>query len=119
MDAQLQTFQTRVRNISRKHERLSRGHETMITRSGLIVARPSRRRITVPWRGMTMALMAVIFLKGGLYAGVGAEEYDSRVAHLALGGTLAQTAAWALRADPVTLGIADMLTVKRADPDGK
>ena len=59
----------------------------------------------------SIALLAFLGFKGFLLAHLGALTYVDRVAKLEAGSIVEQMGAWAMRADPVTLWIADQISM--------
>lgn len=106
-DANYHDFDKRMRRILRNHERLSHGHVTTVTRSGLIVARPRRRVFAwVPWRLILALLIIGMVAKVALYINLGPEAYGARVAELAQGTEVEQAGAYLMTADQATIWIA-------------
>jgi hypothetical protein len=99
----MQNFDQRLRRIDRRHQKLSRGMVMSVNKDGLIVAQPSRSRFAFPWRGLLMALVAVMVVKGLVHAQIGATDYEARIVVLSQGSTFDQVGAWFMQADPVTL----------------
>ncbi len=109
-DANLQQFEKRARRIERRHRRLSAGYRTVITRNGLIEARPLRRTgLRFPWKGVILALVALMGFKVFLYTQLGALTYNDRVGRLEAGTAVEQAGAWVMQADPLTLWLAGQI----------
>ncbi len=106
-DAQFQEFDARMERILRKHQRLSRGYVTRVTKDGLIVARP-RRRIGryIPWRSVLGLLIIGMVFKVLMFVNLGQTAYEERVARLASGTQVEQVGAYLLAADQATLWLA-------------
>ncbi|MEL6644326.1 MAG: hypothetical protein AAFQ79_10355 [Pseudomonadota bacterium] len=108
-DTNMKNYHQRLDRIDRTHRELSRGYVTEVTDDGLIVHRPRRARMSVPWRGMLFVLVTVMLCKALLLAYVGDAEYNTRVANLEAGTTAEQVGAFVMKADPVTQHIADFI----------
>ena len=109
-DANYVKFNKRLRDIDRKHSKLSRGYVQLVERDGLLVPvarRQSRRGF--PFKGLLLILTGFLVFKGFLLAHLGHITYMDRVEKLAGGTTLEQAGAWAMTADPVTLWIAQQI----------
>ncbi|MCI2400484.1 hypothetical protein [Aliiroseovarius subalbicans] len=103
-------FNKRLRNIDRKHQKLSRGYVQLVERDGILV--PKARRSTrrgFPFRGLLLTLAVFLVFKGFLLAQIGPITYQDRVEKLAAGSAIEQAGAWAMHADPVTLWVAGQL----------
>ena len=58
---------------------------------------------------VAMVLAAIVAMKALVYANVGAESYEYRLAALAEGDTADRIGAWILSADPVTVAVSGFL----------
>ena len=116
-EAQLQTFKRRTTRISRSHRRLSRGSKTAVTKSGLIVQRPTWIHVSFPWRSALTAALIVLAVKAVIHVSIGAEAYDARVERMALGNTVERAAAWVMYPDPATLWLSERFAVSAATFD--
>ncbi len=108
--SQFDEFDRRMRRINRRHSRLSRGYVTSVNRDGLLVATPSRRRSSMPLRGVVIIVAILMIFKGFLHAQLGPTAYQTRVDSLAGGTTVEQIGAWIMTADPTTVWISSQLS---------
>ncbi len=108
-DAQMHEFDQRLQRIDRRHQLLARGFALSVSKDGLIVARPQRDSRRFPWRGLLMVLVAVLGFKAMLYAQIGAEDYNARIATLSAGSVVEQIGAYAMAADPFTVWLASAI----------
>ncbi len=108
-DAKQIEFGQRLRRIDRHHKKLARGYITSINHDGLIVARPRRRTSLFPLRGLFLCLLTLLAFKGFLYAHLGPTSYGERVALLQSGTIVENMGAYAMKADPVTVWIAEQM----------
>ena len=107
-DANLRSFDKRMERIVRKHQRLARGYVPAITEDGLIVAKP-KRSVKLPWRSVLLLLVVGFGFKMYLFASIGPEAYETRIARLAQGTQVERMGAWMMTADPVTVSVAERL----------
>lgn len=103
------TFDTRLRNLSRKHEDMSNGFTASLRSDGLIVVHPRKARPGLGGRAILTALLIFTLFKGVALAGVGQETYSDRLARMAQGSMPEQIGAWVLQIDPVSGWIGDKL----------
>jgi len=108
--SQFDEFDRRMRRISRRQSKLSRGYVTAVTDDGMVVAKPRRRGNGGAVRGFAIIMIVVILFKGFLHAQLGAASYQDRVEALAEGSVIEQAGAWAMTADPVTLWLSGHLS---------
>ncbi|MCB1349711.1 MAG: hypothetical protein R3D59_13445 [Paracoccaceae bacterium] len=109
-DANYARFNERLHEIESRHRGTSSGFVRLVERNGILApAEQSRGRRGLPVRGIVLSLLAFLVFKGILLAQLGAVTYVSRVAQLEAGTIVEQMGAWAMRADPLTLWIADMV----------
>lgn len=108
--AELQ-FDKRLKRILRRHSKMRHGVAHVMTRDGLIVARPRRRAPRFPLQGLLMLIGAAFLFKGLMYFNLGGVNYATRVATLEGGTAVEAAGAWVLQADPATLWVADMLNI--------
>lgn len=105
MDRHQKEFDTRVRRLDRKHRRLADGYVAAVSHDGLIVPRPRRLRIRVPYAGIALLAIGLIGLKGIAHANLGAETYEARVAALSAGSQVERVGGWVMQADPLTVWV--------------
>ncbi len=109
-DVKQAEFGHRLQRIDRAHRQLSHGYVTSIGADGLIIAKPRRRTSKLPLRGLFLSLLVLITFKGFVYAQIGGQAYQDRVALLESGSIVEQVGAYAMYADPVTLWIAKQIS---------
>ncbi|MEP2783779.1 MAG: hypothetical protein ABJP33_15350 [Pseudoruegeria sp.] len=109
--ANLQNFDKRLRRVSRRHNKLSRGYVHTVNHDGLIVATPRRQRHDggFPAKGLLILAVGVFLFKGFLYAQLGGATYNQRLAKLEAGTSIEQIGAFMMTADPVTLWTAEQI----------
>ena len=95
-------FDERVSRLSAKHEKLQRGYVGQITRDGLIVFRPKRRRLSLSPRGLALVAIGFVFFKSVIVAHLGLETYSERIAALQDGTMVEQAGAFIMQPDPAT-----------------
>lgn len=105
-DAKQMEFGARLDRINQTHRQTAKGYVTVVNKDGLIVAKPVRRTSRLPLRGLFLSLLVLLCFKGFVYAEIGADAYNDRVAMLAGGTVVEQVGAYAMYADPATLWIA-------------
>lgn len=109
-DANYARFNQRLHEIESRHKDRSSGFVRLVERNGILApAERVRGRRGLPVRGIVLSLLAFLGFKGFLMAYLGAVTYVDRVAQLEAGTIVEQMGAWAMRADPVTLWIADQV----------
>jgi len=111
-DANYARFNERLHEIESRHKDRSSGFVRLVERNGILApAERVRGRRGLPVRGIVLSLLTFLGFKGFLMAQLGAVTYVSRVAQLESGTIVEQMGAWAMRADPVTLWIAQQIAV--------
>lgn len=102
-------FQSRLKQINRKHGALAAGYSARMQPDGLLVMKP--RRVQSRFNGRTLVYLAVIFLlfKGFLIAALGGATYDARVQRLTVGNSVEQLGALVMQRDPLSAWIADQV----------
>lgn len=108
MAAQTAQFDKRLREIDRRHRKLSKGRKMVVDKTGLVKEAP-KRQFTVSARGILIAMMAFFAFKGWLIHALGAADFTSRLDALAGGTTIEQLGAVVMRPDPAALWIAETL----------
>ena len=101
-------FDRRLKRIVRNHQRMSHGVVHSVNSNGLIVARPRIYNPKFPIKGLLLTVVAMFAFKGFLFASLGAETFDARVAELAAGSTVEKAGAWVMQADMATVAIAGL-----------
>ncbi len=110
VDRNLQNFYGRIGRIQNIHD-AGGGFEADGT-LGMSFYNARRRRnrrrfgILAP---LAVVAAVIVGVKSAVHATIGQEVYDQRVAALAAGDTVEKAGAYVLRADPVTLVIADKI----------
>lgn len=103
----LRDFYERIARILRMHAQ-GYGFEAAGTLGRSYYAR--RQRLRVPVIAPVLVVMAgVVFLKAMLHAGLGAQDYEARVAALWTGSAFDRVGAFLMQPDPATLWVADLL----------
>ncbi len=111
-DANYARFNQRLHEIESRHKGRSSGFVRLVERNGILApAERVRARNGLPVRGIVLSLLAFLGFKGFLMAHLGAITYVDRVAKLEAGSIVEQMGAWAMRADPVTLWIAQQISI--------
>lgn len=103
------SFEKRLRNIVRDHQRLNTGAVHAIRSDGLIVARPRVYNPKFPLRGLLLLVASAVLFKAYIFASLGASVYNDRVAQLSEGTFIEKAGAWVMQADAVTVGVAQAL----------
>lgn len=109
-DANYVRFSKRLRDIETRHGNMANGYVRLEERGGLLVpVKRVRTRRSFPARGLVLSLGLFLLFKGFLLSHLGAITYVDRVSKLEEGNVVEQMGAWAMRADPVTLWIAEQV----------
>jgi len=108
-DAKQIQFGQRLRRIDRNHRQVSRGYVASMNHDGLVIARPRKQSSGFPLRGLFLCLLTLLAFKGFLFAQLGESVYTDRVALLQSGTIVEKVGAYAMKADPVTLWIANQI----------
>jgi len=103
------SFEERIRKILQLHERLRYGTVSKIQNDGLVVQRPKLYNPKFPVLGLLVLVVAGVFFKAYIYAGLGAAEYDQRIEKLAEGSIFERLGAWIMQADFVTVALSHLL----------
>ncbi len=106
MSEAFQDFDTRLKKIDRKHNRLAQGYSARVSKDGLIVFRPKRRQSRISLRGVALLAVGFLCFKGILLAHLGATTYENRIAALQDGTLIEQGGAYVMQIDPVSNAIA-------------
>ena len=114
-DPNLANFYGRIARIERAHAR-GYGFEANGTLGRSHYFRPVRQRRPL-LRVLIFVLVCAFGMKGVILHNVGPQSYDARVARLAAGQEFDKLGAWLMQADPVTVWVADQITVFRARLD--
>lgn len=103
-------FSKRVREIDRRHRKLSRGYVQLVERDGLLIPvayRPARRRFVL--KSLFMLLASFLAFKVLLLAYLGPITYADRLGKLTNGSAIEQFGAWIMSADPLTVWAAQQV----------
>jgi hypothetical protein len=103
-------FDKRLKQIVRKHEKLSKGGVKTVTSDGLIVVKPRVYRPKFPLKGMILLIVVGFLFKGLFLASVGEVAYGERVNGLMQGSVMDRAGAWVMQIDPATLIIANFMS---------
>ena len=103
----LLSFDRRVRQLGRKHSRISaNGYAVRLRPDGLVTVVPRRRTPRFPL-GAVLGVLAVAFaFKAVLLASMGTASYELKLSDLASGGLAERAGAWVLQPDPLSLALA-------------
>lgn len=100
-------FDARLRVLGRKHRAMANGVKRQVRKDGLIVVRPTRKRIRKqgvrPLRILVMLLFGFFALKGFLLASIGEAAYEQRLASLSEGTQLERAGAIVMQPDRVSI----------------
>ena len=108
-DAKQLQFGQRLRRIDRTKRTLAQGYVTTVNHDGLIIARPRRKTSHFPYRALFLGLLILLAFKGFLFANLGPEAYQDQVAILQSGTAIEKVGAYVMKADPVTIWLADQM----------
>jgi len=104
MSRTVETFDSRLRRVNRRHTKMTlNGARARVGRDGLITAVPRRRGPKFPLRGVAILFMAALLYKSVLFAWLGDQVYNSRLAELQNGTLIEQAGAWILQPDTATV----------------
>ena len=100
-----QNFGKRVADLNRKNVLMANGYYTTVRADGLVIARPAKRSIAVPFK--TLLLLGILFFifKALVLSSIGPGTYQIRLGKLQSGTVIEQAGAWVLGIDPVTKAI--------------
>ncbi|MGC8201846.1 hypothetical protein ACP2AV_03975 [Aliiroseovarius sp. PTFE2010] len=98
-------FGKRLQRIERHHRKLEGGSITAMTSDGLVIARPHRKVMGFPYRGLFFSFCLLLLFKAFVYSSLGAATYASRIERLQNGTIVEQAGAYVMSADPVTVWI--------------
>ncbi len=104
------TFNKRLTRLGRKHRRIiDAGAIHSVNHDGLIIARPRRRGLRLPIKGMFLIVAALIGFKVFLLTSLGEIAYAERHDLLAQGTMPERAGAYVMQLDRVTVWIAQEL----------
>ena len=109
-DVKQMQFENRLRQIGKKHRKLSQGYVTTVTADGLIVANPQRKSGHHVVRSVFLCLAVMLAFKIFLYLEIGRDAYLARVAELQNGSMLDKVGAYVMVPDPLTVNLARLFT---------
>jgi len=109
MSDAFQGFDTRLKSIDRNRARLERGYVSKVSKDGLIVFRPKRRKSGFPVRGILYLVAGFVFFKAVIVAHLGAPLYEERLAQLSQGSTVEQVGAVVMQPDALSMMLAAKL----------
>lgn len=104
--SQYDEFDRRMRRITRRQTKLSRGYVTSVNDDGLVVAKPKRKMGRGTVRGLAIVMVVLMLFKGVLHSQLGASGYAERVEALANGSAFEKAGAVLMSADPITVWLA-------------
>lgn len=99
-------FQSRLKQINRKHAALSEGYSARMRPDGLLVAKPHRPLPRATGRRLVYVLAAFVMCKAALVGVLGTASYDARLLRLSQGSSIEQLGAIAMQRDPVSMFLA-------------
>lgn len=102
-------FSNRLKLVERKHVRLARGYDCKVGRDGLIVFRAKRRKVSFPYRGLVLLLLAFVGFKALVMAQIGDAAYLARIDALHQGPLFERVGAFVMQPDPVSTWISGTL----------
>ena len=108
-DQGLKSFESRLAQIDKIHAAGGAFEATgALGRAYFDSVRPKPRK-HLPLRAIALLFFGALLFKGALFAQIGAEAYDTRVATLASGSMVEQIGGWVLKADPATQVIGGLI----------
>ncbi|NCQ25567.1 MAG: hypothetical protein COW54_03650 [Rhodobacteraceae bacterium CG17_big_fil_post_rev_8_21_14_2_50_63_15] len=99
MSEAFQAFDSRLEAIARKRAQMERGYVGKVSKNGLIVFRPKRRRASVPVRGLVYVIAGFVFFKAVVIAHLGLALYEDRLVQLSQGSFVEQAGAIVMQPD--------------------
>lgn len=109
MNDALDTFDQRLKRISKSRARMRDGYVGQVSKDGLIVFRPKRRRLAFSPRGFALVLLGFVGFKVLIVAHLGLNTYQDRITALQQGSVVENAAAFVMQPDPLTLKAASYL----------
>jgi hypothetical protein len=110
-ETQVRDFRKRIRQIDRRHNKMTRGYVHLVERDGLLVPKEkSFKSRGFPLRAIVLSLLGLFLFKGILVSQVGVFSYSTRLESLAEGGAIEKFGAWLMQVDPLTLSIAEFVS---------
>ena len=109
MSDAFQDFDNRLRRIQKSRVKLANGYVSVVGDDGLIVVKPRRTRRSFSLRVLTFVIVGFLGFKIMILAVLGLPVYQDRVASLQKGSTVEMAGAWLMRADPLSVTLADKL----------
>lgn len=101
-------FNNRLRSLGRKHAEMANGYTPELRADGLIVIKPKRARLRVPFKGVLYAVAGFILFKAFLLSAIGPDGYSDRLSQLQQGSVFEKGGAWVMRIDPLTQFVANV-----------
>lgn len=109
MSDAFQAFDSRLEAIARKRAKMERGYVGKVSKNGLIVFRPKRRRAAIPVRGLVYIVAGFVLFKSVVIAHLGLALYEDRLAQLSQGSFVEQAGAMVMQPDRLSEMIAAKL----------
>lgn len=106
MSYRLNTFDKRLRRISRAHQKASYGYTPVVGADGLIEIRPRHQKAPFPIRNVALFVVGFLCFKAIVMASIGLAGFNDRVEILKSGTYVEQAGAWVMQADPASIWIA-------------
>lgn len=107
--ANAQSFERRLKLISKKRARLADGYVSKVSKDGLIVFRPKRREGGFPIKGLALLVLGFFVFKGVILAHLGEGTFEARLTQLSQGSTVEQAGAFIMQPDVVSQAIAQQI----------
>ena len=89
----LDTFDQRLKHITKTRSRMRDGYVGQVSKDGLIVFRPKRRRLAFSPRGFALVLLGFVGFKALIMAHLGLNTYQDRITALQQGSMVEQAGA--------------------------
>jgi len=102
-------FVNRLDDLGKKHAAMTRGYHTKVTKDGLIVVRPKKKRRSLPIKGVFLTVVGFFAFKAFALAAVGPVTYTERLEALQGGTAVEQAGAFVMGIDPVTEAVAGVI----------
>ncbi|MFZ3581372.1 hypothetical protein ACOI1H_04255 [Loktanella sp. DJP18] len=99
----------RIRQIQRKHSKLSQGYVLKVDRNNLIVPHPHHKTLAFPWKALCVAAFVALGFKAYLMMSLDPQSYASKLSALQNGRVFEQAGAWIMQPDPASEAMAQMM----------
>lgn len=102
MSGTVEAFDKRLKRIEKNKARMREGYVGQVSKDGLIVFRPKRRRTVFSVRGLALVVLGFVAFKALIMAHLGPNTYQSRIDTLSDGTVVEQAGAFLMQPDPAT-----------------